>query len=324
MFAFDYESSGKLDHIFFCRPGHGIAGVLQNRNGTFVQVELSTSGIARGVYDLLDEADQVFAFDYDHSGKLDHIVAYRPGHRAFYIFKSQNRRFVQRFGSASGIGGYDVADSADRAFAFDYENSGRLDYIAIYRPGRGKQQFWILGHVGSDFGPTNKSSSGENGPGIASYPLDDARDRAIAFDYDHSGKMDHIVLCRPGTGVIWIVKNKGGTFSKRWPIDAHLGIDGWDLRDQRDILLAFDYEGSGKNDYLGAYRPGTAFIRILLNDGGRFVPVYQPRNGPGIGGYDLRADSDRVFSFDYSSTGISNYLVLYRPGYGVVFIVKKQ
>jgi hypothetical protein len=41
-----------------------------------------------------------------------------------------------------GIGGYDLADPADRAFAFDYDRSDKLDHLALYRPGTGT--IWIL------------------------------------------------------------------------------------------------------------------------------------------------------------------------------------
>ncbi|MFE7077408.1 hypothetical protein ACFU96_45760, partial [Streptomyces sp. NPDC057620] len=37
-------------------------------------------------------------------------------------------------------------------------------------------------------------------------------DRAFAFDYDHSGKLDHLVLYRPGIGTISIVRNGAGVF----------------------------------------------------------------------------------------------------------------
>ena len=32
-----------------------------------------------------------------------------------------------------GIGGYTGHTAADRAFAFDYDSSGRMDYICLYR-----------------------------------------------------------------------------------------------------------------------------------------------------------------------------------------------
>lgn len=38
---------------------------------------------------------------------------------------------------SDGIGGYDLQDPRESAFAFDYNHSGRLDHIAIYRPGHG-------------------------------------------------------------------------------------------------------------------------------------------------------------------------------------------
>jgi hypothetical protein len=48
---------------------------------------------------------------------------------------------------------------------------------------------------------------GDPGKGIGGYDLKSPNDLAFAFDYDHSGKLDHLVLYRPGTGTIWILKN---------------------------------------------------------------------------------------------------------------------
>lgn len=47
---------------------------------------------------------------------------------------------------------------------------------------------------------------GPPGPGaLGGYDLASPADRAFAFDYDHSGKLDHLVLYRPGEGTIWIL-----------------------------------------------------------------------------------------------------------------------
>jgi hypothetical protein len=49
---------------------------------------------------------------------------------------------------------------------------------------------------------------GSPGNGIGGYDLADNRDRAFAFDYDHSGKLDHPVLYRPGLGTMWILRKQ--------------------------------------------------------------------------------------------------------------------
>src|SRR5947209_1927087 len=95
-----------------------------------------------------------------------------------------------------GIGGYDIKSAADRAFAFDYDHSGKLDHLALYRPATGTM--WILKNNGGTFSAVYHE--GDPGHGIGGYDLKSGADRAFAFDYDHSGKMDHIVLYRPGTG----------------------------------------------------------------------------------------------------------------------------
>jgi hypothetical protein len=49
--------------------------------------------------------------------------------------------------------------------------------------------------------------------GIGGYDLRVAADRAFAFDYDGTGKLDHLVLYRPNYGTIWILTNSAGQFS---------------------------------------------------------------------------------------------------------------
>ena len=103
---------------------------------------LYQSGAGIGGYDLADPADQAFAFDYDGSGKLDHLVLYRPGHRTIWVLKNNGGTFQAVLASSGGIGGYDLANSRDRVFAFDYYSNGRLDHLVLYRPGTGT--IWIL------------------------------------------------------------------------------------------------------------------------------------------------------------------------------------
>ena len=66
---------------------------------------------------------------------------------------------------------------------------------------------------------------GDPGNGIGGYDLKSAADRAFAFDYDSSGKLDHLALYRPG-GAVWILKNTGGQFA---PVDQQ-GSGKWDRR----------------------------------------------------------------------------------------------
>ena len=108
-----------------------------------------------------------------------------------------------------GIGGYGLQSAADQAFAFDYDSSGKLDHLVLYQPGSGA--IYILKNSAGTFSPVY--AQGDPGNGIGGYDLKSAADRAFAFDYDGSGKLDHLVLYRPGTGTIWILKNSAGQFS---------------------------------------------------------------------------------------------------------------
>ena len=283
-------------------PGNGIAG-----------------------YDLRSSDDLAFAFDYDHSGKLDHLVLYRPGTGTIWIIRNNNGNFepVYRQGDPGiGIAGYDLKSKADRAFAFDYDHSGKLDHIVLYRPGTGT--IWILRNDHGNFSPVYRQ--GDPGIGIGGYDLKSAADLAFAFDYDHSGKQDHLALYRPGTGTIWILRNDKGNFSPVYRQgDPGVGIGGYDLKSSADRAFTFDYDHSGKQDYLGLYRPGTGTIWILRNDHGNFSPVYRQGDpGIGIAGYDLKSSADRVFAFDYNHDNKADHLVLYRPGTGTIWILRNE
>ena len=159
------------------------------------------SGYGIGGYDLWSPNDRAFAFDYNSSGKADHLVLYRPGYGTIYILENNGGTFTPVLLEGSGIGGYDLQSPNDQAFAFDYNSSGKADHLVLYRPGYGT--IWILRNDGGTFTPVY--AEGSPGNGIGGYDLWSANDRAFAFDYNSSGKLDHLALYRPGTGTIWIL-----------------------------------------------------------------------------------------------------------------------
>ena len=322
-FAYDYDSSGKLDHLVLYRPGKGAIFILRNGGGNFQPVYAQgVPGNGIGGYDLKSGADRVFSFDYDSSGKPDHLVLYRPGTGTIWILRNNGGNFQPVYAQGApgnGIGGYDLKADYDQAFAYDYDSSGKLDHLVLYRPGKGA--IFILRNGGGNFQPVY--AQGVPGNGIGGYDLQSGADRVFSFDYDSSGKPDHLVLYRPGTGTIWILRNNGGNFQPVYAQGAPgNGIGGYDLKADYDQAFAYDYDSSGKLDHLVLYRPGKGAIFILRNVGGNFQPVYaQGVPGNGIGGYDLKSGTDRVFSFDYDSSGKPDHLVLYRPGTGTIWIL---
>jgi hypothetical protein len=263
-FAFDYDSSGKLDHIVLYRPGTGTIWILRNNSGIFIPVyRQGDPGSGIGGYDLQSAADRAFAFDYNSSGKLDHLALYRPGTGIIWIMCNNSGNFIPVYRQGdpgNSIDGYNFKSSTDRFFAFDYNSSGKLDHLVLYRPGTGT--IWILHNNRGIF--THVYQQGEPGHGIAEYDLKSPADHVFAFDYNGSGKLDHLVLYRPGTGTIWIVHNVGGIFSAVYQEgDPGKGIGGYDLRSGADCAFPFDYLSNGRSNHLGLYRPGTGTIWLL-------------------------------------------------------------
>lgn len=319
IFAFDYDHTGKLDHLVLYRPGTGILRILGNRDGIFFpRYAQALYGI--GGYDLKSPADLAFAYDFDQSGKLDHIVLYRPGTGTIWILKNSNGFFNPVYRQAeSGIGGYDLKSTADRAFAFDYEHSGKQDHLVFYRPGTGV--LWILSNAKGVFTPVQTGTRG-----IGGYDLRSGKDLIFAYDYESTGKLDHLVLYRPGTGAVWILRNLNGFFAAVYlQGETGKGIGGFDLLSNADRAFAYDYANTGRLDHLVFYRPGSGLFFTLRNSGGQFSAVYQDGiSGKGVGGYDLLSPVDQVLAFDYDSKSTFNHLVNYRPGTGALWIIRKS
>jgi DNA-binding winged helix-turn-helix (wHTH) protein len=277
------------------------------------------AAVGIGGYDFRSPADQAFAFDYDHSGRLEHLVLYRPGAGKMAIVKNFGQDFVPVY-EGKGIGGYELKSDADRAFAFDYDHSGKPDHLVLYRSGT--ELLWIVKNVDGAFTPVYKRQENIPAAGNGTRDQQSGAEQLFAFDYDHSGKLDYLARYSPGNANLSILKNAGGTLTE---VYAH-SIPGVDLggdtpRASASQAFAFDYDQSGKSDHLVIYRPGAGTISILKNIDGTMVPIYQ---GIGIGGYDLKSPNDRVLAFDYDHSGKSDHLLLYRPGSGLVSVLKNS
>lgn len=73
--------------------------------------------------------------------------------------------------------------------------------------------------------------------------------------------------------IFWIVQNLGGFFVS--VIESSSGVGGYNLDNPNDKIIAFDYEPSGKQDYLVAYPPGSGILWIPRNNNDRtFMQVF--------------------------------------------------
>ena len=166
----------------------------------------------------------------------------------------------------SGIGGLDLNDPHDLAFALDLESSGRQDYLCFYRPSLGT--FWCLKNVNGSFSAVVKI--GSPGNGLGGYDLSDPRDQSFAYDWDSSGKNDHVVFYRPGRGTFWCLRNlRNGRTDSAASTAVHAegppgkGLGGYDVVSGLNTVFAFDYSKNGHANDLFMYRrdgSGTAWI----------------------------------------------------------------
>ena len=324
--AFDYNSSGKADHLLLYRPGDGIVWILANQNGVFAPVFTSGNGI--GGYDLRSPNDRIVALDFTASGHNDHLVCYRPGSGIVWILANNGGTFTPVFQSTSGIGGYDLLSPNDQMLPFDAFATGDVKDLLAYRPGSGIA--WVLVNTQGNFQALVQTSTG-----IENLDLKSTSDRIIAFDLVSSTQLSTLIAYRPGQGIADVVNVQNtNSFTPVYSSTVNPatglgnGFANYDLLSPEDQMIPFDYNSNGKLDHVAVYRPGSGILWVIhfaLDP--LFAPVYttpfDPATGfgPGIGGYDLRSTSDRLIPFDYQGTGKLDHLVAYRPGSGIAFIL---
>jgi hypothetical protein len=304
--AFDFDGDRRKD-LFLYRPGGGAAYVARSvGDGTFTNAYGAIGIIG---YDFASPADVALPFDYDGDGK-DDLFLYRPGSSAAYVGHSVgDGTFTQVYAQHTGIAGYDLASTADRVLAFDYNGDGKSD-LFLYRPGGGAAYVARSNGDGSFSRVYGQS-------GIGGYDLASAADRALALDYNGDGK-DDLFLYRPGGGAAYVLESNGdGSFTR---VYGQSGIAGYDLASAADQVLVLDYNGDGKDD-LFLYRPGGGAAYVARSNGdGSFSRVY---GQSGIAGYDLASAADRALVFDYNADGRSD-LLFYRPGSGNAAVARSN
>jgi len=143
---------------------------------------------------MLDWQDRMFAFDYDSSGKINRLVAYRRGNGAIFILKNDpgNKSFVPVYMEGrprNGIGGYGIKSDMDTVFAFDWNHSGHADHLVFYTPS--EKGFAGVGRTESGWSTVFSSDEGVGGSS-----LDNSTDAITPFGYLGSGSMDTLVVSR--------------------------------------------------------------------------------------------------------------------------------
>ena len=252
-FAFDYNHNGKLDHVVFYQPGEGILWILKHNESWVPVFRFREPGKGMGGYDLRTKADRAFAFDWDHSGKLDHIVLYRPGAGMLWVMKNSNGVFSPVYRTSEGLGSYDLSSPSDRVAAFDYEHIGKADHLILYRPGTG--MISIFRNRNNKFSAVFNSNL--TAGGIGGYDLMSPLDHLLAYDLEGTGCLEYLVLYRPGTGAVCVLKNHRGDFSPVYQEgDPGAGIGGFDLSSTTDRAFMYQVGGKGASGQIALYRPG--------------------------------------------------------------------
>ena len=171
-------------------------------------------------------------------------------------------------------------------------------------------------------------AQGDPGSGIGGYELQSIIDTIFPFDYDGDDK-DDLFLYRPGTGAAFVLRSKGdGNFETVYAMgDPGTGIGGYDLASFVDRVIPIRFDSDNRDD-LFLYRPGRGAIFVLESQGdGTFKTRYSVGddgcNTPnGLDGYDFLSYRDIAIPSRVGS-GSEYGLVIYRPGTGAIFILKR-
>ncbi|MFG3283231.1 hypothetical protein [Streptomyces sp. NPDC048111] len=336
--AFDFTGSGTSDHLFAYGPGTAsdrpAVAVLEHVPNGFTTVYEAT-GVPGYSFDPVN--DDVVAIDYTGSGSADHLLIYnRLGNSGAYAIvkgvpTGDGETVIETV--ATGFNGlaarYPEFTPEDRIVAFDYGRTGKNEYLLAYRPGAG-QAFLLTPSTGTSPAFPYEVVKVFNGGIVPGFNLMSYADLMAGFDFNSTGSATHLLMYRPGTGLVCIATSDGNGGLKAVITNTD-GIGGWDLAEPEDRLVPFDYTGSGCNDHILSYRPGNTTGHsdgqawVLAREGttnNYLVPVRSDSGG--LGGYDFRSAADTVTGLDYAETGGLSFLVAYRPGTGKVSVIGRR
>ncbi|KAA1420706.1 hypothetical protein FE697_017360 [Mumia zhuanghuii] len=321
-----YGEVDGVDKTVTIKYGNGVGEVTFNHQVTIAGVSptMTFAGAGDSGSVVVDEHDRVVGLLFGGGGGGGTITPIKR------VLEKMNVRLA-----IAGVGGFDLTTKADRVFALDFGGTGKLDHLALYRPGKGA--FYLVKQDGK--GPDGNGrftalyQQPQGGQGIGSFDLTEYEDQIIAFDGASAGQLDHLLCYRPGTGIAQILKHASdqadGTPIYKTVYAGTNGIAGFDLSSTSDQLIAYDLESTGKLDHLVLYRPGKGAIYVVRRDSVdgaeplHFTALYQqPQGGSGIGGFDLTSGRDRIIAFDAAGTGKLDHLLCYRPGKGIAFVLK--
>ncbi|GAB3813736.1 hypothetical protein GCM10028799_12110 [Kribbella italica] len=312
--AFDYDHSGRQDHLLMYRPGSNtvIISKLDVKNpqdpadDKYVAVFVSKTGI--GGYALTSTADRIVPFDYDHDGQLDELAVYRPGAQQLTIIShGQGSSFSTAYSTP-----WSILSSDARLLAYDFDRDGKSDDLMAYRVGSNQVSVITKGS-GAAFTDKLPITSG----GLPGYTLT-AADRVVAFDYDHTGKNDDLFVQRGGASTLTVfTRGSGNTFTKTYSTS-------WSMLGRNTDAIAYDYDHDGRSDDILAYRFGeTGQYSIISKGPGAAFEDKVPITTGGIGGYDLKVSSDRLVAFDSEHVGSRTNLLAHRPGSGIAWVMDR-
>jgi hypothetical protein len=145
--------------------------------------------------------------------------------------------------------------------------------------------------------------------------------QVISFDANGSGHEDHLLVYVPGYGTVYLLKYLGaGVWHLDWPSSLTYtgGIGSYNLTDESDQIIAYDY-GSGVKNALLAYRPGEGDVQVITNTGTGDAPNWTTvvKGSGGLGGFDLDGTMDQVVAIDDQPGAMD--LACNRPSYGYLW-----
>lgn len=313
--AFDFDHSGRQDHLLMYRPGSNIVIIskLDFKNpqdpadDRYVTVFVSKTGI--GGYALTSTADRIVPFDYDHDGQLDELAVYRPGAQQLTVITHGQG---SSFGTAYSTP-WSILSADAQLLAYDFDRDGKIDDLMAYRPASNQVSVITKG-TGAAFADRLPITSG----GLPGYTLT-AADRVVAFDYDHTGKADDLFVYRPGASLLTVfTRGSGNTFTKTY------STSWWMLGSANAHAIAYDYDHDGRTDDILAYRSGETGHHSIISKGPELA--FEDKvsiTAGGIGGYDLRVTSDRIVAFDSEHIGSRTNLLTHRPGSGIAWVMDR-
>lgn len=230
--------------------------------------------------------------DFDSDGKVNDLGVWRPAEGDWHLMRWKDVPENQVNGAPTAepiVPPLRLGLRGEVPLVGDFDGDGRFDDLAVWRPSEGT---WWAKRT-DDTVIFSRRNWGLYG------------DIPVVGDFDSDGKVNDLGVFRPGDGTWWLMRWADAGAGMDIPPTGDYIVPVLPLGLAGDVPLAGDFDGDGRFDDLGVWRPSDGTWWSKRTDGAEIFSAQQlgaPGDTPLVGDFDADLKLDDLMVWRPSDT----------------------